>query len=42
VLGEWTPEEAQALPDRLLLTLDVIKSYVTVGTERTMNFFNNK
>jgi PTH1 family peptidyl-tRNA hydrolase len=42
VLGEWTPEEAQILPDRLPLTLEVIKSFVTIGTERTMNFFNNK
>ncbi|GHT24667.1 peptidyl-tRNA hydrolase [Bacteroidia bacterium] len=42
VLGDWTQEEAQALPDRLPLTLEVIQSFVTVGTERTMNFFNNK
>ncbi|MDR1672506.1 MAG: aminoacyl-tRNA hydrolase [Bacteroidales bacterium] len=42
VLGKWTPEEEQILPDRLRSALEVIKSYVTIGTERTMNFFNNK
>jgi len=42
VLGEWSEEEAKALPDRLKLTSDIIRSFATIGMERTMNFFNNK
>ncbi len=42
VLGEWTTEEEQALPNRLQLTSDIIKNFGTIGVERTMNFFNNK
>jgi PTH1 family peptidyl-tRNA hydrolase len=42
VLGEWTEEEGKALPDRLKLTSDIIRSFGTIGLERTMNFFNNK
>jgi len=42
VLGEWTQEEEKALPDRLKMTSDIIRSFGTIGLERTMNFFNNK
>ena len=42
VLSEWSEEEAIKLPDRLKLTSDIIRSFATVGVERTMNFFNNK
>ena len=42
VLGEWPEEEEKALPDRLLLTSDIIRSFGTIGLERTMNLFNNK
>ena len=42
VLGEWAEEEAKALPDRLQLTSDLIRSFGAIGLERTMNFFNNK
>lgn len=42
VLGEWSKEEEKALPERLDLAVDMIKSYGTAGVERTMNFFNNK
>ena len=42
VLGEWTEEEEKALPDRFKLTSDMIRSFGTVGLERTMNLFNNK
>jgi len=42
VLGEWTEEETTALPDRLKLTSDIIRSFATIGVERTMNLFNNK
>lgn len=42
VLGEWTPEERQALPDRLTLITDVIKSFCLQGIDRTMNQYNGK
>ncbi len=42
VLGEWTEEEEKALSDRLKLTSDIVRSFGTIGLERTMNFFNNK
>ena len=42
VLGEWTPEEREAIPERLEIFGDAILSFATVGVERTMNFFNKK
>lgn len=42
VLGEWTDEERARLPERLKLFSDAILSFVAIGTERTMNAFNNK
>jgi len=42
VLGEWTPEEREALPERLEIFGDAILSFATIGVERTMNLFNKK
>ena len=42
VLGTWTKEEADALPERLDMAGEVIRSFATAGLERTMNAFNNK
>ncbi|HAY30753.1 MAG TPA: aminoacyl-tRNA hydrolase, partial [Alistipes sp.] len=42
VLGTWTKEEADALPERLDMAGEVIRSFATTGLERTMNAFNNK
>jgi PTH1 family peptidyl-tRNA hydrolase len=42
VLGEWTPEEMQALPEKIRATPDIIRSFALAGVERTMNLFNNK
>jgi PTH1 family peptidyl-tRNA hydrolase len=42
VLGEWTEAETKALPDRLKLSADIIRSFGTIGLERTMNLYNNK
>ncbi|WP_289731003.1 aminoacyl-tRNA hydrolase [uncultured Alistipes sp.] len=42
VLGEWTPEEREALPERLKVFGDAVLSFATAGIERTMNFFNKK
>ena len=42
VLGEWSEEEEKTLSERFKLTSDMIRSFGTIGLERTMNFFNNK
>ena len=42
VLGEWTKEEEKALPERIDLAVEVIKSFTTAGLARTMNAYNNK
>lgn len=42
VLGEWTAEEREALPERLKLFGDAIRSFAAVGTAMTMNYFNKK
>jgi len=42
VLSEWTNEEKEALPERTDKVVQVIKSFGTVGIDRTMNLFNNK
>ena len=42
VLGEWTAEEAQALPDRMKVTNEIIRSFCLQGIERTMNQYNGK
>lgn len=42
VLGEWTDEERKALPERLKVFVDAVRSFVTVGTAMTMNGFNKK
>lgn len=42
VLGEWTEEERSALNERMDVCSSFIESFVTIGLERTMNFWNNK
>lgn len=42
VLGEWTAEEREKLPERLKVFGEAILSFVSVGPERTMNAFNKK
>jgi PTH1 family peptidyl-tRNA hydrolase len=42
VLGSWTPEEKKELPQKINLVHDMIRSFGTLGVERTMNLFNNK
>mgnify|MGYP001316156744 FL=1 len=41
VLGQWTDEEAAALPERTQVAAEAIKAFGTIGLERTMNQFNN-
>jgi PTH1 family peptidyl-tRNA hydrolase len=42
VLGSWTPEEEAALPPRIDMAVEIIKSFGTIGASRTMSLFNNK
>lgn len=41
VLGEWTPEEVEKLPERLKKTAQIIKSFPLAGISNTMNTYNN-
>ena len=42
VLGEWDDAEKLALPERLELASEIIKSFGTAGLENTMTAFNGK
>ncbi len=42
VLGEWSSEELDAMPERLKLFGDAILSFATAGVQLTMNSFNKK
>jgi PTH1 family peptidyl-tRNA hydrolase len=42
VLGEWSEEELKQLPEKIDTCIDIIKSFGTLGAERTMNLYNNK
>jgi PTH1 family peptidyl-tRNA hydrolase len=42
VLGEWTDEENEKLPERLDKAIELIKSFVLAGINNTMNTFNGK
>jgi peptidyl-tRNA hydrolase, PTH1 family len=42
VLGEWDDTEKTALPERLELASEIIKSFGTAGLENTMTAFNGK
>ena len=42
VLSEWTKEQEKALPERIEMAGEIIKSFGIIGLERTMNMYNNK
>ena len=42
VLGEWASEEKKALPEFISKAIDAVKSFATIGLERTMNSYNKK
>jgi peptidyl-tRNA hydrolase, PTH1 family len=42
VLGEWSDEELKKLPERIEKMKEAVKSFVTLGIERTMNYFNGQ
>ena len=42
VLSEWTREEQKELPEKIDICVEIIKSFGTIGVDRTMNFFNKR
>ncbi len=42
VLSDWDKEEQKEMPEKLDYCIEMIKSFGTIGIERTMNFFNKK
>ena len=42
VLGKWTRKEEDIIIPKIDVAVEMIKSFTTIGIERTMNFFNNK
>ena len=42
VLGKWTPEEAELLPEVRDRSIEAVKSFVLAGIEKTMTLFNRK
>ena len=42
VLGEWSKQELLTLEPKIPAAVEMIKSFVAIGAERTMNFYNNK
>ena len=42
VLGEWTDEERQAMPERLKVFCEAVLSFATIGAAKTQNLFNNR
>ncbi|MFH2141252.1 MAG: aminoacyl-tRNA hydrolase [Bacteroidota bacterium] len=42
VLSEWTDEEKKLVDDKILPAIEIIKSFISIGLERTMSLYNNK
>jgi PTH1 family peptidyl-tRNA hydrolase len=42
VLGRWTKEEEKVMIPKVKECVEMIKSFVLIGAERTMNFYNKK
>jgi peptidyl-tRNA hydrolase, PTH1 family len=42
VLGRWSAEELKILIPRIEMTVELVKSFVLNGAERTMNLFNKR
>jgi PTH1 family peptidyl-tRNA hydrolase len=40
VLGEWTNDEKAALPEKIDTAIEAIRSFVSLGVEKTMTAFN--
>ena len=42
VLGKWKPSEEPIVNEKVDMAVEIIKSFVTQGPDRTMNQYNNK
>lgn len=42
VLGRWTPDEKKELPPLVDTSMEVIRSFGTLGIDRTMNLYNKR
>jgi len=42
VLGSWPTEDLKIVNDKINSAQDIIKSFCTIGCDRTMNSYNNK
>jgi PTH1 family peptidyl-tRNA hydrolase len=42
VLGRWSKEEEKTLNERIEMSVEIIKSFIAMGVERTMTAYNKK
>ena len=42
VLSDWSRNEKKEMPEKIDSCIEIIKSFGTIGSERTMNFFNKR
>ena len=42
VLGKWTDSEQEKIKNLTKISTDIIFSFIQIGIERTMNFYNKK
>ncbi len=42
VLGQWSDDEKKALPERISMACEIIRSFGTIGISHTMNEYNNR
>lgn len=42
VLGKWSEQEEKLLAERIEKAVEMVKSFVSIGIDRTMTAFNNK
>lgn len=42
VLGRWTPAEIEILKPKVKTTIEIVKSFATIGITRSMNVYNTK
>jgi PTH1 family peptidyl-tRNA hydrolase len=42
VLGKWTKEQETLVPERISFSVEIVKSFCTIGLNNTMNSFNNR
>jgi len=42
VLGKWTKSEEEVMTPKIKTTIEIIKSFTTIGLSRTMNIYNKQ